>query len=73
MRDASGRLVLRARVSAAPTDGEANAALVSLLARALGRPRRDIRLVAGAASRLKQVEIVGVSDAELGAAFGARE
>ena len=48
---------LRVRVSAPPVDGAANAALVELLADALGVPRRCVRVVAGAGSRSKLVEI----------------
>ena len=68
-RDAAGAAVLRVRVAAPPADGAANAALVALLARLLGRPKRDVRIVAGAASRLKRVEIDGVGEAELERAF----
>ena len=73
MQGAAGARVLKARVAAAPTEGQANEALVALLARMLRRPKRDVRLVAGAASRLKRVEIDGVSDAELAAAFGVQD
>ena len=65
-----GAPMLKARVSPPPADGAANAALIELLAHALRRPKRDIRIVAGAASRLKQVEIDGVSEAEVARAFG---
>ncbi|MFV0280868.1 MAG: DUF167 family protein [Rhodoblastus sp.] len=54
-----GRPVLKARVRAAPEDGKANAALVELLARALGVPRSSLRLTAGQTSRVKTVEIEG--------------
>jgi len=69
-RDEVGRAVLAARVAAAPVDGAANEALIALLARVLKRPKRDIRLVAGAGARLKQVEIDGLSQAELFAQLG---
>ena len=49
--------VLRLRVTAAPADGAANAAATKLLARALGLPRRDVALVAGAAARLKVFDV----------------
>jgi uncharacterized protein (TIGR00251 family) len=53
--------VLRVRVSAPPVDGAANRALVHLLATELGVPRRDVRVVAGASARIKQVAIDGVA------------
>lgn len=53
--DAEGRLSIR--VSAAPTDGEANAAVTKLLAKTLGLPQRDIALVSGTTSRVKTFEI----------------
>jgi uncharacterized protein len=54
-----GQCVLKARVRAAPTEGEANAALIKLVARALGVPPRDVSLVAGATARIKRLAIAG--------------
>lgn len=54
-----GRSVLKARVRAAPSEGEANAALCALLAKSLSVPRRDVSLAAGATSRIKRVAITG--------------
>ena len=54
-----GRRVLQARVRVAPSEGEANAALVALLAKTLGVRARDIRIVAGASARLKRIRIEG--------------
>jgi uncharacterized protein (TIGR00251 family) len=51
---------LKVRLSAPPVDGAANAALVELLAAALGVPRRSVRVVSGATSRGKIVEVDGV-------------
>jgi uncharacterized protein len=56
---ADGRRVLKVRVRAAASAGEANAALVGLLAAALGVAARDVSLVAGAGSRLKRLKIAG--------------
>ncbi|MFY9815944.1 MAG: DUF167 family protein [Pseudolabrys sp.] len=53
------RPVLIARVRAAPADGEANAALIRLVAKSLGVPRRDVAVVAGATGRLKRLLISG--------------
>ncbi|MFZ1210074.1 MAG: DUF167 family protein, partial [Pseudolabrys sp.] len=46
-------------VRAAPADGEANAALIRLVAKSLGVPRRDVAVVAGATGRLKRLLISG--------------
>ena len=56
---ADGRSVLKARVRAAPSEGEANDALCRMLARALGVAPRDVSLTAGATSRIKKVTIAG--------------
>jgi uncharacterized protein (TIGR00251 family) len=58
-RLADGRGVLKVRVRAAASEGEANAALVALLAKALGVARRDVRLVGGATARVKRIRING--------------
>jgi uncharacterized protein len=54
-----GRCVLKARVRAAATEGEANDALTHLLARAAGVAPRAVRLVGGAASRIKRLHVGG--------------
>jgi len=54
-----GRAVLKARVRAAPSEGEANAALGHTLAKALSVPPRDVAIVGGATSRIKRVRISG--------------
>ena len=51
--------VLRVRVAAPPVDSAANRALVRLLADELGVARRDVRLVAGAAGRIKVIAVDG--------------
>ena len=52
---------LKVRLAAPPVDGAANAALVELLAAALGVPRRCVQIVSGATSRGKIVEVSGVA------------
>jgi hypothetical protein len=69
-RGADGRPYLKARVAAPPADGEANAALTRLIAKALRRPAGAVRIVAGDQARLKQLEIEGVDEADLIRAFG---
>ena len=54
-----GRPVLKVRVRAAPSEGEANAALVQVIARALGVAGRAVELAAGATSRVKRLRILG--------------
>jgi uncharacterized protein len=56
---ADGQRVLKARVSAPPREGEANRALIRLLARALDVRESDLRIVAGATGRLKRIGIRG--------------
>ena len=48
-----------ARLSAPPVDGAANAALVPLVARHFGVPKRAVRIVAGETARLKRLHIAG--------------
>jgi uncharacterized protein len=58
-----GRAVLKARVRAAPSEGEANAALCRLLARTLDMAPRDVTIATGATARIKRVLIRGRADA----------
>ena len=52
---------LRIAVTAPPVDGEANAAVVALLAKKLGVPKRDVSVVQGETSRHKVIEVVGLA------------
>ena len=54
-----GRSHLKARVRAVPEKGKANAALVKLLAKALGVPAGTVSIVSGDTSRLKTVRVSG--------------
>jgi uncharacterized protein YggU (UPF0235/DUF167 family) len=56
---ADGRAVLAVRVRALPAEGEANEALIRLIAKAAGVPSRDVTLIAGATGRLKRLAISG--------------
>lgn len=66
-RLADGQSVLKVRVAAAPSEGEANAALVKLIARTLGVAARDVTLVAGTTSRIKRLTIAGHGETLAGA------
>ena len=46
-------------------EGEANAALIRLVAKALGLPRTAVRLASGETARLKVLEIDGLDEAEV--------
>lgn len=54
-----GRNVLKVRVRAIADGGEANRAVLALLAKSLGVPKASVSLLSGATSRLKQVAVAG--------------
>jgi uncharacterized protein YggU (UPF0235/DUF167 family) len=54
---ADGRSVLKVRVRAAASEGEANAALIQLMAKTMGVAPRSIELAAGTTSRIKRLRI----------------
>jgi uncharacterized protein (TIGR00251 family) len=56
---------LKVAVTAPPVDGEANAAVIALLAKSVGVARGAIEVVAGASSRRKTVRITGVARAAI--------
>lgn len=70
-RDENGLAVLKVRVAAAAADGAANAALLALLAKALGRPKSALAILRGETARVKQIEIEGLDAAELLRRLGA--
>jgi hypothetical protein len=51
----------KVRVAAAPEDGKANAELARLLAGVLSIAAREVRIVSGASSQNKIVELAGIS------------
>ncbi len=54
-----GRSVLKVRVRAVADGGEANRAVLTLLAKSLGVSKASVSLKSGATSRLKQVAVEG--------------
>jgi len=48
---------LRVYTTAAPTDGDANAAVIKMLARHFDVPKTSIKIIRGAAARDKVIEI----------------
>jgi uncharacterized protein (TIGR00251 family) len=61
---------LRLRIAAPPVDGAANQAVIEFLADRIGVPRRSIRIVGGATSRRKRLEIDGITVAAARLALG---
>lgn len=70
IRDDAGRLLLKVRVAAAAAEGQANASVIAVLAKALGRPKSAFALVSGQTARVKRIDVVGLSETELAHAFG---
>ena len=68
---ADGKRHLKARVSAPPEDGKANEALVRLIAKTLRIGASKVRIVSGAASRMKMIEVE--ADPSLLAGLGTPE
>jgi len=62
---------LSVALAAAPVDGAANQELIETLAEHFGVPRRQLRILAGAKSRRKVVEIDGLAAADVRARLGA--
>ena len=60
--------VIQVRVTAPPVDGEANAAVIELVAHALGVGRAAVEVVAGHSSRRKTVAVRGIDAARVSAA-----
>jgi uncharacterized protein (TIGR00251 family) len=56
---------IKVAVTAPPVDGEANAAVIDLLADRLGIARGDIAVVAGASSRRKTLRIAHITERQL--------
>jgi uncharacterized protein (TIGR00251 family) len=62
--------VWRVRVSAPPVDGDANRAVLALLARALGVRAGALSIAQGARGRDKLVRVEGLSPADVEARLG---
>lgn len=59
----------RIAVAAPPEKGKANKALIAFLAGAVGVQKRDVAIVAGLTSRLKNVRIARAGEREIRAAL----
>jgi hypothetical protein len=56
---------LRVRLTAPPVDGAANEALIAFLAQTFDVSPRRVRILSGATSRTKIVEVEGVSESDV--------
>jgi len=56
---------LRVRVTAAPTEGQANAAVIALLAKTLGVSKSRLEIIRGYSSRDKVVSVDTLTDQEV--------
>ena len=56
---------LKVRLQAPAVEDRANEALCEFLAERLGRPKSAVRILAGERSRVKRVEVFGVTAAEV--------
>jgi len=70
VRDDAGRLLLKVRVAAPAAEGEANVAVIAVLAKALGLPKSALVLVSGQTARVKRIDVGSLGEAELASAFG---
>ena len=57
--EADGGVALKVAVTAAPEDGNANAAVIALLAKAWGQPKSAFTVIVGAADRRKIIHLQG--------------
>lgn len=61
---------VKVRVTSPPVDGAANAELIRFFAKELGLAKGAVEIVAGQASRTKQIRITGATPAQLRDAVG---
>ena len=69
-RDEAGRPVLKVRVAAAAADGQANAAVIALLSKALRLPKSAVTIESGASARVKRIGLAGLDEAGVAARLG---
>jgi uncharacterized protein len=56
---------IKISVTAPPVDGEANAAVIELVAKSLGLARGAVEVIAGASSRRKTLRVTGATAEQL--------
>ena len=63
---------LRVRIAAPPVDGAANEELIRTLARAFKVPHREVEIISGHTSKLKQVSVRNLTPAALEESYSHR-
>jgi uncharacterized protein (TIGR00251 family) len=71
MRDGAGRVLLKLRVASPAAEGQANASVIAVLAKALRLPKSAFAVLSGHTSRVKRIQVQGLTEAGLAQAFGA--
>jgi uncharacterized protein (TIGR00251 family) len=51
----------RVKLTAPPVEGEANKALIGILAKKMGVPKKSVQIVSGGRSRVKTISVEGLS------------
>lgn len=64
-----GNGLVKIKVTAAPSKGKANEAVIKLLAKELGIKKSQIAIVSGETSKIKIIELNGVGNNELSRYF----
>ncbi|MFC1885214.1 DUF167 domain-containing protein [Thermodesulfobacteriota bacterium] len=54
----------KVKITSPPVEGEANKALIGLLAKKMGVPKKSVEIVSGARSRVKTISVEGLSARE---------
>ncbi len=62
---------IKVRVTSPASEGKANEELVRLLGDVMGVPHRDVRILRGATTRRKTVQVLGVTVEAAGESLGA--
>ncbi len=58
---------IKISVTSPPVDGEANAAVIELIAKSLGVAKRDVEVISGSTSRRKTIRVIGATQNQLDA------
>ena len=63
---------LKVKLTAPPVDGAANRSLISFISKLLHIPRSSVRIISGERSRMKRVEVEGITTTEVRGAIEGR-